>query len=482
MLKKSSVLIVGSVMITTLLVNVLSPTAAQDCDPSVNYFSLGNTTYDAGDYAGALANYQCAVQLDAESAAAYNGRGNANRQLENYEAAIADYNQAIAFNASIAVFYNNRGWTYYKLGNLEAALLDFNKAIALDSMLAYAYNNRGLVYAKLGNYEAAAADYAHVLELGEEVSAEWANFNLTNLPGGFTALATEAAATEIPSSQADRVQAFIDEGNSAFDIGDYESALAAYTNAIELDPRNGEWYALRGSAQYRVHDNDATIADYDRAIELGFSEAYAFYNRGLAYYNQGNLEAAFSDYNRAIQADSTYEYAYGARGTIYMEQGEYEKALADFDKALELGSDNRLTTLERAVLLNLMGETAEAFRVYQDWLDTQFEVIDQIPLAPGETATAQMNEGIVYRIPFNAEKGQTLHIEARSTSDVVVDPLIIILNPNNVPVEIADDTGESLDATIPEFTAKDNGEYTLIITHAYGGSVGLVEISLQVAE
>jgi tetratricopeptide (TPR) repeat protein len=483
MVNKAFSIIGVSALSLTLLMGSLMPAAAQSCDPVVNYLSTGNTAYNESQYAEALAAYECAIQLDSDSPAAFNGRGNAHRLLENYEAAIGDYTQAITLNDGIAIFYNNRGWTHYLMGDFEAALSDFNQAIVLDSSLAYAYNNRGLTYAKLGDYEAAAADYAQVLSLGEEVSSDWANFNSANLPGGFEALATEIAPTEMPLSQDERLTAFIDEGNIAYNAEDYEAAITAYTNAIELDSRNGELYALRGSAHYGLNDNEATIADFDRAIELGFTDPYAFYNRGLGHYNQGNLDAALSDFNRAIEADPTYSYAYGSRGTIALEQGEYQAALDDFDMALELGSDNTLTIIARAIVLAKLDQSAEAVRVFQSWLDERGEIIDQIALAPGEVAEAQMNEGYAYRIPFSAEQGQTFSIEARGVNEnKLVDPLVIILNPNGVPLVLADDSQGSLDTIIPEFEATQDGEYMLIVTHAYGGSRGLIEVSLNEAE
>ncbi len=43
---------------------------------------------------------------------------------------MADFNKAIALNPNFAAAYNNRGLAQYNKGNLDSALADYMKAIA----------------------------------------------------------------------------------------------------------------------------------------------------------------------------------------------------------------------------------------------------------------------------------------------------------------------------------------------------------------
>jgi tetratricopeptide (TPR) repeat protein len=53
--------------------------------------------------------------------------------------------------------------------------------------------------------------------------------------------------------------------------GDYDRAIADYTEAIRLDPGLALAYNNRGFAYSHKGDNDRAIADYDQAINVSVS-------------------------------------------------------------------------------------------------------------------------------------------------------------------------------------------------------------------
>jgi Flp pilus assembly protein TadD len=57
--------------------------------------------------------------------------------------ALSDFNQALALDPNFAAAYNNRGYDRQQLGDIDGALADYEKAISLDPGEAYYYNNRG---------------------------------------------------------------------------------------------------------------------------------------------------------------------------------------------------------------------------------------------------------------------------------------------------------------------------------------------------
>ena len=70
-----------------------------------------------GDYQGAIADYDRALELNPQFAQAYYNRGNAKRTLKDYQGAIADYDKAIELNPRFAQAYYNRGVAKSDLGN-----------------------------------------------------------------------------------------------------------------------------------------------------------------------------------------------------------------------------------------------------------------------------------------------------------------------------------------------------------------------------
>jgi len=132
------------------------------------YF-IGGLIYSAlEDYERAIADYDRAIELNPEDAAAHYNRGNAYADLEDYERAIADYDRAIELNPELAQAHSNRGSAYAALEDYERAIADYDRAIELNPELAQAHSNRGLAYADLEDYERAIADYDRAIELNPE--------------------------------------------------------------------------------------------------------------------------------------------------------------------------------------------------------------------------------------------------------------------------------------------------------------------------
>ncbi len=72
--------------------------------------------------------------------------------------AIGDFDKAIALKPDFAAAYNNRGAAYLKAGRLDEAIRDFSRAIELQPDYADAFANRAAAYSQNGQYEQALAD------------------------------------------------------------------------------------------------------------------------------------------------------------------------------------------------------------------------------------------------------------------------------------------------------------------------------------
>jgi len=55
--------------------------------------------------------------------------------------------------------------------------------------------------------------------------------------------------------------------------GDYDSAIADYTDAIRIDPNYAIAYNVRGNAYYSKRDYNRAIADYEAALRIEPNDA-----------------------------------------------------------------------------------------------------------------------------------------------------------------------------------------------------------------
>ena len=140
----------------------------------------------------------------------------------------------------------------------------------------------------------------------------------------------------------DYADAYNNRGNAYAYKGKYEQAIADFDEVIALNPDLAEAYYNRGITYADKGDYERAIIDYDRAIELTPDYAAAYHNRGNAYYKKngkGDYDRAIADHDRAIKLNPDYAKAYVNRGNAYASKGESDRAIADYDKAIELKPD-----------------------------------------------------------------------------------------------------------------------------------------------
>jgi len=118
--------------------------------------------------------------------------------------------------------------------------------------------------------------------------------------------------------------------------GNFDRAIADFSEAIRLDPNYAEAYYLRGVTYGNKGDLDRAIADYSEAIRLDPKLAAAYNNRGNAYKNKGDLDRAIADYSEAIRLDPKDLSGYLSRGRANLYTGALATALADFNQASAL--------------------------------------------------------------------------------------------------------------------------------------------------
>ena len=104
--------------------------------------------------------------------------------------------------------------------------------------------------------------------------------------------------------------AYLNRGVPTRTKGDYDKAIADFTEAIRLDPKYAQAYYHRGVVYGKKGDYDKAIADFTEAIRLDPKSAEAYRNRGVAYGKKGDYDKAIADCTEAIRLDPKCAMAY----------------------------------------------------------------------------------------------------------------------------------------------------------------------------
>jgi tetratricopeptide (TPR) repeat protein len=133
------------------------------------------------DAAGALRDFDRAVEIDPRPAAHWFNKASALAILGDFNRAELDFGRALELAPGNARAYFNRGDVRAAMGDYSGAEADFSSALRLDPNNAAAMAGRGDVNALLGRYAEAAADYEAALvrsPYDKETRARLARINL----------------------------------------------------------------------------------------------------------------------------------------------------------------------------------------------------------------------------------------------------------------------------------------------------------------
>ena len=154
---------------------------------------------------------------------------------------------------------------------------------------------------------------------------------------------------------------YVNRGAEYLKKDDYDSAITAFSKAIELDSNNIPAYVGRGVTYRCKGNNDHAITDFDKAIELAPSDALAHRERGITYYSKKDYERAITDFDETIRLGFKYFSSYAGRGLAYYNKGDYDHAITDFGKAIELDPNNASAYAARGIAYHWKNNNNSAF-------------------------------------------------------------------------------------------------------------------------
>jgi tetratricopeptide (TPR) repeat protein len=223
---------------------------------SLAHFTRGDAHFDLQNYERAVADYDEAVQLNPEFAAAYRNRGEAYLRLGQFDRAVADQTRAVHLDPSDATAYYGRGNAHYLTGENDLAIADYDEAIRIDPSYAFAYNNRGSAYGGKGDFEKAIANYDEAVRLQPKDPLAYNNRAFTLLIAGEYGRAIsdyDAAIRLVPYFPV----ATFNRGRARYHSGDYEGALADFENMLALEPQDSSAVIWAFLARRRLEIPDA---------------------------------------------------------------------------------------------------------------------------------------------------------------------------------------------------------------------------------
>lgn len=105
----------------------------------------------------------------------------------------------------------------------------------------------------------------------------------------------------------DLIAALINRGVAYKNVGDLNAAIADYTQALRIAPRDALLYQNRANALREMGAFDAALVDIEQSLALDAERPGAWYVRGAINEAQGDRDAAREDYRAALNLDPENE-------------------------------------------------------------------------------------------------------------------------------------------------------------------------------
>ena len=136
------------------------------------------------------------------------------------------------------------------------------------------------------------------------------------------------------------LSAAVNLGISLYDQGKLDEAVAAYRQAIQLEPTHALAHCNLGNALRKQGKLTEAVAAYHKAIRIkpDFAEAYS--NLGVAFYDQRKLDKAIAAYRKAIALKPDFAEAHNNLGLAFTQLGHLSDARAALEQAVRLAPHN----------------------------------------------------------------------------------------------------------------------------------------------
>ena len=157
---------------------------------------------------------------------------------------------------------------------------------------------------------------------------------------------------------------------------DFKSAIQFFLNYIDNNPYSETaWFNL-GGMYSRIEDYDKSVDAYDYAIAINPYFASAYFNKANALAADLKYEEAIKTYKETYEHETPNCITYSYIGECFERLNDFDNALLYYDKALLDSEDYPDAWLGKAITLDHLGKSLEAYHCIKKALELDDEEPD----------------------------------------------------------------------------------------------------------
>jgi tetratricopeptide (TPR) repeat protein len=132
--------------------------------------------------------------------------------------------------------------------------------------------------------------------------------------------------------------------------GKMKEAVATFQKALEMNPESYSINKELGQLLALEDNYEEAKKYYAKATEISDDDPDAFYNLGVCLTNLGDQEGALTAFLKTIDFKEDYADAYYQIGTLYINQNNVDDAIKNLEKFLELAPEHEKAPVSKQLL------------------------------------------------------------------------------------------------------------------------------------
>jgi len=301
--------------------------------------SAGENQLLSGDFIGAEASYNAALQVDPSFAPALQALSKLALHMGDIKKANDYSNQAVQADEDFRDWSNQitkiseiiqNGNRDVHQGLYDEAIEKYSSILEQHPYFPDAEFYMGLTRFRQKDIEGAALHFSNALNIySDHAKARKGLDNVT--------------------------KQFLNAGNKSYKRGNLSKATRYYQKALEFDPNFYLAYFQLGVLEKKLGHSKIAIDYLNKVIKIKPEHDKTWFTLGSVYESDRNTELAIEHYNKAIELNPGYSKAYGNLGKLLTETQEYKQA-EDVLKTVTQIDPNYADGFMRLGLLYIMQE------------------------------------------------------------------------------------------------------------------------------
>jgi S1-C subfamily serine protease len=231
----------------------------------------GHKSVAAKEYERAIHDFEGAIRINKENAAAWNGLGIAHSLLNQIEESVADFSQAVKYAPNDEGYWVSLGIGYRALNKPSEAQSALQEAVEISPTDATAWLYLGMTYDALHNRDQAVRCYGRATSIAPDNAEAW------------------------------------------YELGQTSGSIAALNKAVEIKPDYAKAWAALALAFDRAKQYEQAVGAWKKLLALKsddtfLTDARVWWFVGSDYSNLNDLKDAEQAYLEALHMEQALQY------------------------------------------------------------------------------------------------------------------------------------------------------------------------------